>query len=601
MAVLTEWEEKHLLAITHLIDDVERNERGVLSPTNPPDGTPKWIFFRNFMIGLYSALDFVWYFLYCHFCNKGEADRSSKAVINLNFPFAYNGVKTVVGKPDSPHDMTKKFRAEKAKLVLKETVASVWVGDVIGDIILKAQRTLETKENGVTVENPTVPLPNSPAESLFLLHYYRNCVAHRELIHIETTRMWIEVNRAKRDTKIVENKGEDTDNHIYLPIEKGDWVKLPDDLIQAKDHGYRPLEEVLCQLKAFVLNTIGQLLYSTRIISSQSEILACAGLTEFLSSRTGQQYSISITVDGIKYDATKSSEEECYIELLKMLSKQHGVRTPHLLFTPSYTALPFGPVEVEMRIGKKFQSMLNEMKQKLNSSDIDGLRLSDSSALAECIRIGLLKLTLPKCKLGTEQGTAIGKLEQYNDELNKNHKFEANLQWKELGSHDGQHSINVEMSINSVEMSCEGLKLISANCSGANMDAAKEKAASNLILKLKALKLLEEIPSTTKLTMIEIERLGKSKIKILQEFRDKLRSKIPNQEVNLDDPDPTKIAEQSFTSEIELLITSTQQDGMKVKDSFSGQGSGSSKQKAKDAAAAQVLDKLNEKGLIKIT
>lgn len=594
MAVLTEWEEKHLVAIADLIDDVERNEKEALSSHGASDGRPKWILFRNYMMGLYSLLDFVWYFLYCHFCNKGEADRSSEIVMCLNFPFAHKGVKVVAQKPESPHDMRNKFCAEKAKLVLKEnTIASVWVGKVVGSVILEAQRTLETKENGDTEAKPSVPTPNSSAESLFLLHYYRNCVTHREFVHIDTTNMWVKVNRATRETEIVEVKEEDTDQYYCLRIERGDWVKIPDDLIQVRSHGYRPLQEVLRQLKAFVLSTIGKLLYSTRVISSQSEILACEGLTEFHCKRD-QLYCIRITVDGYTFDTTKNSEEECCTELLRLLQQKQIAKT-HQFFVPTYTALPFAPVEVEMKDGKPWSSMLNEMKQKLRNcgapANIIDSQLTDNAAFSESIRMGLVKLILPKSTLHHELGsTFLDVLTHYKKLLESQHKFVVDLCWNDKCAESLHFEMSIETSV------C--LRLKSAQYSDSDMSAAKEKAARNLILKLKALKFIELV---SEIPVIEIE-LGqnKSEIKLLQEYRDKLQTKTNKLRVDLNDPDPTKIEEQLFSSRVTLSINRIEQDGKEVTlESFSGEElRQNSKQKAKNSAASKILHELQNKGLI---
>lgn len=169
MAALTEWEKDHLEGLQRLIESVDRHENEILLA---PVTADSWILFRYIMMDLYSLLDHTWYFLYCHFSNNGEADRLSKTVISLNFPFVHKGVKIVQHNPSSPHDGRKKFVDAKSELILKNSIVSIWFASVIGEIILEPQPKCDTDDKGNSTY--VLPKPNSKEESLLMLHYYRN-------------------------------------------------------------------------------------------------------------------------------------------------------------------------------------------------------------------------------------------------------------------------------------------------------------------------------------------------------------------------------------------------------------------------------------------
>ena len=51
-----------------------------------------WMTFYYFALDLYSALDYTWYLLYCHFSNGGQPDLTRKGTL-LSFPSKPSGVK----------------------------------------------------------------------------------------------------------------------------------------------------------------------------------------------------------------------------------------------------------------------------------------------------------------------------------------------------------------------------------------------------------------------------------------------------------------------------------------------------------------------------
>lgn len=142
----------------------------------------------------------------------------------------------------------------QVRINLKKIHCNIWFADVIGEIVLEPQPKCDTNTSGQSTY--AQPQPNSSEESLTLLHYYRNYVTHRELVHIEKATMYVEVNRTTRETKIVERPENDIEC-IYLPIQEGDWIKVPEDLVRAgADNSYRTLKKVLSQLRRFVMGMV---------------------------------------------------------------------------------------------------------------------------------------------------------------------------------------------------------------------------------------------------------------------------------------------------------------------------------------------------------
>ncbi|KAL5510785.1 hypothetical protein EMCRGX_G006386 [Ephydatia muelleri] len=303
MAALTKWEKDHLAGLQRVIEIVYKHEEEILSV---PITADSWILFRYIVMDLYSLLDHAWYFLYCHF-----------------------RVKIVKDDPQSGHDGRRKFVDTKSELILKKSIANIWFANVIGEIVLEPQPKCDTNISGQSTD--ALLQPNSSEESLTLLHYYRNYVTHRELVHIERATMHVEVNRTTRETKIVELPGNDIEC-IYLPIQEGDWIKVPKDLVRAGgDNSYRTLKEVLSQLRRFVMGMVTKLLYAALIFS-----------------------------DGDEGDEG-AEDKWCTTELKSLLLKHmQGVVQP--------LELPLPIVKIGLDDRKNFQQMINELKQQMTNA-----------------------------------------------------------------------------------------------------------------------------------------------------------------------------------------------------------------------------------------
>ena len=495
MAALTKWEKDHLAGLQRVIEIVYKHEEEILSI---PITADSWILFRYIVMDLYSLLDHVWYFLYCHFSNNGEADHASKTVIHLNFPFVCKGVKIVKDNPQSGHNGRGKFLYTKSELILKKSIANIWFADVIGEIVLEPQPKCDTNTSGQSTY--AQPQPNSSEESLTLLHYYRNYVTHRELVHIEKATMYVEVNRTTRETKIVERPENDIEC-IYLPIQEGDWIKVPEDLVRAgADNSYRTLKEVLSQLRRFVMGMVTKLLYAAQIFS-----------------------------DGDEGDEG-AEDKWCTTELKSLLLKHmQGVVQP--------LEMPLPIVKIELDDRKNCQQMINELKQQMtnavkeficewspdDNSHTSTLRFScgqfqeefsskDTSQKAKELaaknailhfhRLGLVKFTSAANGTPVASNTLKSRLENPLVILYKSQQQTSTQLLKELIDKNGSHTFNIKREpdtfvqdqreaqvyhctiiLTLTEMNGKQNKY-QVTCSGKGKQKAKEAASENILSRL---------------------------------------------------------------------------------------------------------------------
>ena len=100
-------------------------------------------------------------------------------------------------------------------------------------------------------------LPTADAECLAMLHHYRNCVTHRDLIRIWPEDTWVRFNRDRGCYEYVNEyqKGEST----YQQQLDGQrfWIKLPN---RIKGNKFRLLVHVLDDLNHFGRETVTKLL-----------------------------------------------------------------------------------------------------------------------------------------------------------------------------------------------------------------------------------------------------------------------------------------------------------------------------------------------------
>ena len=276
VALHTEWERKQLESIELFLKQaiqaidyfIEKNKS--LRDTELVEDTDRsadWLKFRGIVLDLYSVLDYVWYLLYCHFSNEGQPDFSDKGC-GLGFPYKKNGIKC---SETREHDQTRKFLKEKLEKIWDDKIGEethFW--KEIGAIIVDMQPKKIVSSSGASVTGTeNAKIQPGVQESFALLHYYRNCAAHKDLITFTSRKSVIEINQSTRVTRLVTST-EKRPGYFYMDLDKpGFWIQLPSSISEPS----RLLVDVLTQLQDFVVNTASQLLRSALLLPSAKTIL----------------------------------------------------------------------------------------------------------------------------------------------------------------------------------------------------------------------------------------------------------------------------------------------------------------------------------------
>ena len=141
--------------------------------------------FGDFVYNLYKVLDFTWFLLYCHFCNNGEADLTSKASRSVNFPCKATGVKISENRVQDQGD---KYKEDILKQILGQQFnkpENEAICKKIGDMILEMQLKNEVDGAGKPVHAEPVKPRTEKEKYLYILHYYRNCYTHRTIFQLD--------------------------------------------------------------------------------------------------------------------------------------------------------------------------------------------------------------------------------------------------------------------------------------------------------------------------------------------------------------------------------------------------------------------------------
>lgn len=267
MASLTKWEEEQLDNIDLLLEQAEETlgvfkdikEKLLRSGGHVDRASKDWLKFRSIALDMYSVLDYTFYLLHCHFSTKGWPDNSRNAT-RCGFPYNAAGIKI----SESPHhDQQTKFLKQKLPLLWGEgkfgEESHFW--KEIGKVILEVQPKVEVDGAEVGGNEPQV----SPGaeESMALLHFYRNCCTHRDLIRFVPEKSRVEINQMTRETRLVPTKenaqDQDRDGFFYYELEQGYWIALPAHV--GRENESRLVMDVLQQLKEFVIRTANKLLF----------------------------------------------------------------------------------------------------------------------------------------------------------------------------------------------------------------------------------------------------------------------------------------------------------------------------------------------------
>ena len=384
MASLTQWERTQLDNVHLLLEqartairDLEEKEKALRSGGDV-DTSRDWLTFRSITFDLYSVLDYTFFLLYCHFSNKGKPDFSRKAN-HLGFPSKPTGVKT---SQTDAHDQRKKF--------VREKLQSLWGSKLgeethfwreIGEVVVGVQPKLEVDDSGAVVGDGEATVSSGNEESFALLHFYRNCSAHKDLIRFLPEKSWVEINQSTRETKLVKERREQ-EGYFYYELDKGYWVNLPETITKREynEHDSRLLLDVLHQLMNFVTKTASKLLCSSLLLPSARVLLreyfaGCRVETKFKPAAGIQKAEVKVTTEhGEKVIVLSSgdhklqvdAEEEACILIIRDLAKRDISPNPPFTFLTLHHVQPHPPVQVLDKTDRKTYRMLtNEYGQRL--------------------------------------------------------------------------------------------------------------------------------------------------------------------------------------------------------------------------------------------
>ena len=390
MASLTPWERTQLENVHFLLEqartailDLTEKEKALKS-VKGMDTSKDWLTFRSITFDLYSVLDYTFFLLYCHFSNKGKPDFSRKAN-HLGFPSKPTGVKT---SEKDAHDQSRKFMREKLESLWGKTkigeMTHFW--KKIGEIVVEVQPKLKVDQSGAVLGDPTIS--KGDEESFALLHFYRNCSAHKDLIRFLPEKSWVEINQSTRETKLVKERQEQK-GYFYYELDKGYWVDLPEAIAGPEDNenDSRLLLDVLHQMMNFVTKTASKLLCYSLLLPSARVLLrkhfaGCTIETKFIRGSGMQQAVVTVTtkdgkeaVESSRADCHKlqvdAEEEACSFVMSNLAKKDILPDPPYSFFTPHYVQ-PYPPVQVlDKTDDKTYRMLMNEYEQRLRKVGLE--------------------------------------------------------------------------------------------------------------------------------------------------------------------------------------------------------------------------------------
>ena len=245
-----------------------------------------------------------------------------------------------------------------------------------GAIILSVQPKMIVDSSGSPRTGKAEVKPGAE-ESLALLHYYRNCAAHKDLITFMPRKSLIEINHETRKIRLVTEKKEDHEGYFYMELEKpGFWIQLPS--LTSDGEPSRLLIDVLHQLRDFVVGTVSRLLRSALLLPSPKRILehhmdGCVLAIDLKLSQGKQEVKVrAVLSDGMQIEKTAINEDQVYaeedacVQIFKYLSKV-GIspRSPYSQFT-AQCVYPLNPQvrTLERMPDGKYKKLLNDWKKK---------------------------------------------------------------------------------------------------------------------------------------------------------------------------------------------------------------------------------------------
>lgn len=213
--------------------------------------------FRDMMSNLYSVLDQIYYFLYCHFQNKGEFSFSNTAFkikqpITLNLKWSEgdtrdeckrgrnqwvtNHWKTIFGDVNFPESKRHNVRRFQNNLLQLQAIRKVDNSgeEVSGEPTLLHVVDIKHDAKGNLLQfNPSITVvelksvaytPWNDTIKFNLLHFFRNFTAHRSLIACKTNTGYFNVETGKFELP-EPNSGLPKS---WIFHEKGSWILVPE-------------------------------------------------------------------------------------------------------------------------------------------------------------------------------------------------------------------------------------------------------------------------------------------------------------------------------------------------------------------------------------
>ena len=379
MASLTQWEKSQLESVHLLLEqakaaigDLEEKDKALRSGRDV-DASRDWLKFRGITFDLYSVLDYTFFLLHCHFSNKGQPDLSRKTS-HLGIPSKPTGVKT---SSTAAHDQSKKFEKEKLQSLWGSKLGEethFW--QEIGEVILGMQPKLEVDGSGAVIGGGEPTIAPGDQESFALLHSFRNCAAHKDLIRFVPKKSWVEIDQCTREVKLVRERREQQ-GFFYYELDRGYWVHLPDSIAGREPDGYgsRLLMDVLQQLMNFVTKVSSKLLCSSLLLPPAWVLLRqhfkeCRMETKFkpaegvveVTTRHGEKL-----VQSFGQRKPQVDTEAC-IRILQELAKKRIFPDRPYSFFNLHHVRPYPPVQVlEKKPSKTYRMLVNEYGQRLDS------------------------------------------------------------------------------------------------------------------------------------------------------------------------------------------------------------------------------------------
>ena len=285
------WQKSHFRCIYLVLKQAEEairfleltEQEGKLRNAGKEDlAETAWLKFRYIVFDLYSVLDYAYYFLCCHFSYNGRP-APLKDVRYLGFPYKPSGVKI---SDTEQQDQTDKFVKLHLKNLCKSNPQKVKLAEEVLGVICKLQPKCKVDAVGKPVNakrmvgvddevfEGNAEVFDWDAACLAMLHFYRNCVTHRDLIQFQSETSWVQFNRDTGSYEYVSEtqKGEGT----YCQQLDGQrfWIELPGIIKGEKRH--RLLLHVLNDLQKFVRETIKKLFPPDEIQFQLPEGMFCA-------------------------------------------------------------------------------------------------------------------------------------------------------------------------------------------------------------------------------------------------------------------------------------------------------------------------------------